>query len=153
MCRAMCVHGRRENGVDSQQRELMSPLLQPHLQQALDRPTTTSRLLRSDIRRASSMSSEMRERAGLLMNTPPSWTCWKGPSGTWESEFQPSDESSSWDLKGSWGKSPEMQFIVGVLKCDIDSQCCSIYTFKSQRLLCFYFKENVMCNVPNTSRK
>ncbi|KAG7243624.1 hypothetical protein INR49_011181, partial [Caranx melampygus] len=32
--------------VDSQQRELISLLLQPHLQQALDRPTTTSRPLR-----------------------------------------------------------------------------------------------------------
>lgn len=52
--------------VDSQQRELISLLLQPHLQQALDRPTTTSRPLRSALRKASRISSEMKERAGLL---------------------------------------------------------------------------------------
>lgn len=55
--------------VDSQQRELISLLLQPHLQQALDRPTTTSRPLRSALRRASRISSVMKERADLL-NTP-----------------------------------------------------------------------------------
>lgn len=55
----------------SQQSELISPLLQPHLQQALDSPTTTSRPFLSTERKASSTSSDMRERAGLL-NTSPS---------------------------------------------------------------------------------
>lgn len=49
-----------------QQRELISLLLHPHLQQALDRPTTTSLPLRSALRRASKISSVMKDRADLL---------------------------------------------------------------------------------------
>lgn len=50
----------------AQHRELISPLLQPHLQQALDSPTTTSRPFLSALRRASSTSSEIGERAERL---------------------------------------------------------------------------------------
>lgn len=46
-----------------QHRELISLLLQPHLQQALDSPTTTSRPFLSALRKASSTSFEIGERA------------------------------------------------------------------------------------------
>lgn len=93
---------------DSQQRELISLLLQPHLQQALDKPTTTSRPLRSALRRASRISSVMKERAGLL-NTP-SWLSvgvkltslflWRRVSTT-ELWLKPSEESSGRELNWS----------------------------------------------------
>lgn len=68
----MNTHTHTRHQVDlSQQRELISPLLHPHLQQALDSPTTTSRPFLSTVRKASSTSSEMGERTGLL-NTGPS---------------------------------------------------------------------------------
>lgn len=94
--------------VDSQQRELISLLLQPHLQQALDRPTTTSRPLRSALRSASRISSVMKERAGLLKT--PSWLSldaklwslflWRRLSTT-EFWLKPSEYSSCRELNGS----------------------------------------------------
>lgn len=93
---------------DSQQRELISLLLQPHLQQALDRPTTTSRPFRSALRNASRISSVMKERVGLL-NTP-SWLSldaklwslflWRRLSTT-ELWLKPSEDSSCRELNGS----------------------------------------------------
>lgn len=95
--------------ISSQHRELISLLLQPHLQQALDRPTTTSRPLRSALRRASRISSVMKERADLL-NTP-SWLFLVGVKlkslflwrrfSTAKLEFKPSKDSSWWELNGS----------------------------------------------------
>lgn len=49
-----------------QHSELISLLLQPHLQHALDSPTTTSRSFLSALRRASSTSSEISECAERL---------------------------------------------------------------------------------------
>lgn len=49
-----------------QHRELISLLLQPHLQHALDSPNTTSRSFLSALRRASSTSSEISECAERL---------------------------------------------------------------------------------------
>lgn len=94
--------------ISPQHRELISLLLQPHLQQALDRPTTTSRPLRSALRRASRISSVRKERADLL-NTP-SWLflvvklrslfLWRRFSTT-KLELKPSKDSSWWELNGS----------------------------------------------------
>lgn len=53
-------------GKEVQHSELISLLLQPHLQHALDSPTTTSRSFLSALRRASSTSSEISECAERL---------------------------------------------------------------------------------------
>ncbi len=108
---------------DSQQSELISLLLQPHLQQALDRPTTTSRPLRSALRRASRISSVMKERADLL-NTP-SWLSlggklrslflWRRLSTT-ELWLKPSEDSSWWELNGSSEKSDAIKWASDALE-------------------------------------
>ncbi len=107
----------------SQQSELISLLLQPHLQQALDRPTTTSRPLRSALRRASRISSVMKERADLL-NTP-SWLSlgvklrslflWRRLSTT-ELWLKPSEDSSWWELNGSSEKSDAIKWASDALE-------------------------------------
>lgn len=111
--------------VNSQQRELISLLLQPHLQQALDRPTTTSRPLRSAFRRASRISSVMKERAGRL-NT----ASWFSPNVILRSLFlwrrfsselglKPSEDSSWWGVNGSSETSASTMFT--------QLQCCQCH--------------------------
>lgn len=83
-----------------QQRELISLLLQPHLQHALDSPTTTSRPFLLEVRRASSTSSEIMERAGrmnseascpprTISRAPGSVLCWRENFG-WDGSTKPS---------------------------------------------------------------
>lgn len=94
--------------IDPQHRELISLLLQPHLQQALERPTTTSRPLRSALRSASSISSVMNERVERLKT--PSWLSLDAELGsvflwrrlsTAKLWFKLSESSSWGEVKGS----------------------------------------------------
>lgn len=73
--------------IQVQQRELISLLLQPHLQQALDSPTTTSRPFLSALRRASRTSSVIGERAERL-----------SPAATDAGFFHGSDSAGSCSL-------------------------------------------------------
>lgn len=104
---AYCMYAHRWQR-STQQRELISLLLQPHLQQALDRPTTTSRPFRSAFRRASRISSVMKERAILLKTS--SLLLFDKNSGCLfllrrlsitELWLKPSEDSSWWELNGS----------------------------------------------------
>lgn len=68
-----------------QHRELISLLLHPHLQHALDSPTTTSRPFLSALRRASSTSSVIGERAERLNPAASDATSKAGFFHVWDS--------------------------------------------------------------------
>lgn len=118
----MFLHLRSSRKKVPQQRELISLLLHPHLQHALDRPTTTSLPLRSALRRASKISSVMKDRADLL-NTS-SWWCLGGKLSSlflcrklsmllW---LKPSGDSSWWELNGSSKTSDAAKWTNGSLR-------------------------------------
>lgn len=118
----MFLRLRRSRKKVPQQRELISLLLHPHLQQALDRPTTTSLPLRSALRRASKISSVMKDRVDLL--NPSSWWCLGGKRSSlffsrtlsmllW---LKPSRDSSWWKLNGSSKTSDAAKWTHGWLR-------------------------------------